>query len=134
METEKTEFPLRDITLDQGLQPRAALDEETVDDYAARYAEGTAMPAVTLFHDGAVYWLADGFHRVAGAAMVGRDTILADVREGTRRDALLFAAGANAGHGLRRTNADKRRAVTMLLADAECAGWPDREIARICQR
>jgi len=132
VETEKPEFPLRDITLDQRLQPRAALDAETVEDYAARYAEGTDMPAVTLFHDGETFWLADGFTRVAAAGKAGHDTILADVRVGTYRDALLFAAAANAAHGLRRTNADKRRAVSMLLADAECAGWADNQIAKHC--
>jgi hypothetical protein len=133
VENESTEIPLRDITLDQRLQPRAALDVETVEDYAARYSEGADMPAVTLFHDGGIFWLADGFTRVAAAGKAGRDTISADVREGTYRDALLFAAAANAAHGLRRTNADKRRAVAMLLADPECAGWPDREIARHCR-
>ena len=133
METETTEFPLSDITLDQRLQPRAALDAETVEDYAARYSEGADMPAVTLFHDGTTFWLADGFTRVAAARKAGRDTIPATVCEGTFHDALLFAAAANAAHGLRRSNADKRRAVGMLLADAECAGWPDREIARHCQ-
>ena len=133
METEKTEFPLQNITLDQSLQPRAALDGDTVEDYAARYTEGAEMPAITLFHDDGVYWLADGFHRVTAAGKARRETILADVREGTRHDALMFAAAANTGHGLRRTNADKRRAVEMLLGDAECAGWSDSEIARHCK-
>lgn len=41
-------------------------------------------------------------------------------------------AGANASHGLRRTNEDKRRAVTVLLTDSEWAKWADREIARRC--
>ena len=40
-----------------------------------------------------------------------RAEIAADVRQGTRRDALLFAAGANSSHGLSRTTADKRRAI-----------------------
>lgn len=35
-------------------------------------------------------------------------------------------------HGLRRTNADKRRAVMTLLRDEEWGGWSDREIARRC--
>jgi len=132
VETEKTEFPLHDITLDQRLQPRAVLDAETVEDYAARYAEDADMPAVTLFHDGDTYWLADGFHRASGAEKAGRENILATVRVGTFHDALLFAAAANASHGLRRTNADKRRSVTMLLADPECAGWSDSEIGKHC--
>lgn len=40
--------------------------------------------------------------------------------------------GANASHGLRRTNADKRRAVMALLNDAEWSAWSNVEIARRC--
>jgi hypothetical protein len=63
---------------------------------------------------------------------VGTPKIEADVRPGSRRDAVLFSAGANASHGLRRTNDDKRRAVLILLDDAEWGAWSDREIARRC--
>jgi transposase-like protein len=44
----------------------------------------------------------------------------------------MYAVGANAAHGLRRTNADKRRAVTMLLDDDEWGQWSDSAIARQC--
>lgn len=44
----------------------------------------------------------------------------------------LGRVGANASHGLRRTNDDKRRAVLTLLNDLEWAKWSDREIARAC--
>ena len=54
------------------------------------------------------------------------------MRRGVRRDAILFSVSANATHGHRRSNADKRRAVLTLLADVEWAGWSDREIARQC--
>src|SRR5713226_8682144 len=57
----------------------------------------------------------------------------ADVRPGTERDALLFSISCNGAHGLPRTNADKRKAVTLLLADAQWSQWSDREIARRCQ-
>jgi hypothetical protein len=40
--------------------------------------------------------------------------------------------GANAAHGLRRTNADKRRGAQTLLRDEEWSQWSDREIARQC--
>lgn len=43
---------------------------------------------------------------------------------------MLFSVGANAMHGLRRTNEDKRKAVETLLADEEWSKWSDREIAR----
>jgi hypothetical protein len=45
-------------------------------------------------------------------------------------DAFLYSAGANKSHGLPRTNADKRRAVELLLADEEWKGWADRAIGR----
>jgi hypothetical protein len=39
---------------------------------------------------------------------------------------------ANAAHGLKRTNRDKRSAVMTLLKDPEWSGWSDREISRRC--
>ena len=81
---------------------------------------------------GAVYWLADGFHRFYAAQGCERQEVECDVREGGLRDAILCSVGANAAHGLRRTNEDKRRAVMKMLNDPEWAGWPGREIARRC--
>ena len=49
------------------------------------------------------------------------------------RDAFLYASGVNAGHGLRRTNDDKRRAVERLLHDPEWSQWSDNKIADICK-
>jgi hypothetical protein len=66
-------------------------------------------------------------HRAAGV-----DEILVFIRNGTRRDAVMYSAGANSHHGLRRTNEDKRKAAQTLLADPEWAAWSDREIARQC--
>jgi hypothetical protein len=54
------------------------------------------------------------------------------VREGTRRDALRYALSANAEHGHRRTNEDKRRAVDIMLDDPEWSQLTDREIAEAC--
>lgn len=56
----------------------------------------------------------------------------ADIRQGKKRDAILYSVGANASHGLRRTNEDKRRAVMLLLEDDEWKLWSNREIARRC--
>lgn len=61
------------------------------------------------------------------------------MRQGGLRDAILHSVGSNATHGLRRTNADKRRAVSILLQDDLVAvdpatgnRWSDREVARRC--
>jgi hypothetical protein len=63
---------------------------------------------------------------------LGLSNIAADVRQGTRRDAVLYSVGANALHGYPRSNDDKRRAVMTLLRDDEWSGWSDSEIARRC--
>lgn len=60
----------------------------------------------------------------------GRGSPDADIRQGTQRDAILFSLSANAQHGQRRTNEDKRRAVLVLLNDGEWCRWSNSEIAR----
>lgn len=115
--------PIASLRLDGGTQPRSELNQDTVSDYAEAMKAKRAFPPVTVYHDGSAFWLADGFHRVAAAQRAGLAKLAADVREGSRRDAVLFSVGANAAHGLRRTNADKRRAVETLLRDAEWARW-----------
>ncbi len=140
--TETVMVPLKAIINEGGTQMRAGLDQETVKEYADALTNGAQFPPIILFHDGESYWLGDGFHRFAAwkraFGMPGapseylRPEIPAEVRTGDRRDAILFAAGANASHGLRRTNADKRRAVDVLLRDPEWVQWSNREIARRC--
>lgn len=130
METKMTTLKIDDIRTDGGTQSRAALNQNVVDDYAQVIRDGTDFPPVVVFYDGKKYWLADGFHRVAAYRAAGAVEIGADIRQGDKRDAILFSVGANAEHGLRRTNDDKRRAVMTLLNDAEWSKWSDREIAR----
>lgn len=124
---------LRKIRTDGGTQPRAGVDVDTVADYAQELNDGATFPPVTLFYDGSNYWLADGFHRLRAYKHCGKQRIDAEVKQGTLRDAQLFAVGANATHGLRRSREDKRRAVTMLLEDEEWVQWSNREIARRCK-
>ena len=120
------------IRRDGGTQPRAQLYEEVVSEYAEDMRQGAEFPPVTIFFDGSEYWLADGFHRVSAKETIGEKEVVSEVHTGTQRDAILFAAGANATHGLRRTNADKRRAVERLLRDFEWRRWSDSAIAMQC--
>jgi uncharacterized ParB-like nuclease family protein len=123
---------LERIRMDGGTQARVQINQVTVSEYAEAMRDGALFPPVEVFHDGQAHWLADGFHRVLAAQEAGLVSIRANVREGSQRDARLYAAGANAAHGLRRSNADKQQAVQLLLADAEWRTWSDREIARRC--
>ena len=104
------------IRTDGDTQSRAHIDEEVVAEYAAHYQNDTALPPVLVFYDGSDYWLAEGFHRLHAALRAGLTELPFEVRKGTREDAAWASAGANQAHGLRRTNADKRRAVEMALA------------------
>lgn len=120
------------IRVDGGTQMRAELSQATIAEYAQAMQDGARLPPLIVYYDGESYWLGDGFHRLAAHRKTFTGAVECEVRSGTRRDAVLCAAGANAAHGLRRTNADKRRAVETLLRDEEWAAWSDREIARKC--
>lgn len=115
-----------------GTQSRVSVDTKTVDEYAESLQNGATLPPVTVFFDGTNYWLADGFHRLAAHRRLNRREIEVEQRDGTQRDAILHSVGANASHGLRRSNADKRRAVEMLLSDPEWSKWSSEAIAKQC--
>jgi hypothetical protein len=123
------------IRLDVDVQVRATMSEKLVNEYAkAMGADPPALfPPIVVFFDGTDYWLADGFHRVAAALKANVQQIEADVLQGGKREAMLFACGANEEHGLRRSRADRHRAVDRLLDDPEWSQWSDREIARTCK-
>lgn len=117
------------IRIDGDTQSRVRINDETVAEYAAAMlappgpgpgpahaaSAGQAWPPVAVFSDGTEYWLADGFHRLLAARRAGRKHIAAEVKQGSREDAAWAACAANQTHGLRRTNADKRKAVEIAL-------------------
>jgi hypothetical protein len=123
---------LKKIMLDGGTQTRSQLNFVTIADYQKAMEDRAQFPPIVVFYDGSQYWLADGFHRCRAAVDAGLTEIEAEVKQGTRRDAILYSVGANATHGLPRTREDKRTAVMLLLEDEEWGRWSDREIARLC--
>ena len=126
------QLELKVIRIDGGTQSRVELNNTTVEEYSEAMADGAQFPPVVVFFDGASYWLADGFHRYFGADQAGLEEIAADVRNGTQLDAQLFSFGVNYDHGLRRSNADKRKAVTGALNHPVSCKWSDRQIAKHC--
>ena len=131
--TEIRDIPLNQIEADGTTQMRVAgIDPAVVADYATAMEEGATFPPIIVFFDGTQYWPGDGFHRIEAVRRIDRAAISADVRKGGQRDALLLAASANATHGLRRTQADKRQSIETLLRDPEWSRWSDREIGKAC--
>jgi hypothetical protein len=118
------------IRINGGTQSRAKIDDGVVAEYAEAIDDGVTFPPIVVYYDGNDYWLADGFHRYHATGKAGQSEIHADVRRGRQRDAILHSLGANEEHGLRRTTADKHRAVQTLLDDADWSQWTDVAIAK----
>jgi hypothetical protein len=79
--------------------------------------------------DGELF-VTDGFCRVMAAANIGKSKIPATITKGSFSDAVRAACGANYNHGLRRTNADKRKAA--LIAIAQFPDETTRALAEMC--
>jgi Homeodomain-like domain/ParB-like nuclease domain len=129
-------IPLAAITADPAVQQRTAgTSRAVVHSYAEAMRDGVKFPPIDVFRneDGTLY-LADGFHRLDAhrSAHPELNEIECNVHPGNRDDALLFACGANARHGLRRRRTDKLKAVMTLMCSETWSGWSDREIARQC--
>lgn len=124
--------PLESVRINGGTQSRVELNQSAIAEYAEAIRLAVELPPVVMFFDGVHFWLADGFHRYHAHREAGAMEIAADIRTGTQRDAILYSVGANASHGLRRSNEDKRKAVEILLADPEWAAWSNNAIAKAC--
>jgi DNA-binding transcriptional ArsR family regulator len=90
---------------------------------------GARFPPVVVFSHNGAYLLADGFHRFRARKLAKFERIDAEVRCGTRLDALKFSLAANHRHGLPRSNEDKRHAITIALR--EFPDWSDRAVAEL---
>jgi hypothetical protein len=116
------------IRIDGGTQTRQ-LNQDRVSEYAEQIKDGAKFPPIVVFFDGKEYWLSSGFHRYFANKQIGNVSIECDVKEGTIRDAKLFAYGAN-GHGLPHTSEENRRIVLEMRQDSEWMGWTNAQIAK----
>lgn len=121
---------LSSIERDTTIQCRAHICMETVNAYAEAMTDGAKFPEVVLFGTKEKCWIGDGWHRVMAAEQIEARDISAKLNPGGRADALKYALGANALHGQRRSNADKRRCVE--IAVKEFGGLSSRAIAELC--
>jgi len=129
--TTKT-IAINHIRIDGNTQSRCTINQEVVAEYAALLSDHVILPSITLFFDGAEYWLADGFHRLHAHRANKKTHCIAEVHKGTQRDAVLYSLNANVPHGLNLSSEDKRKGVLTMLADPEWSELSDRAIARHC--
>lgn len=107
-----------DVVVDRAMQMRAGgTSEDHVNDIALAIKKKAEIPPIEVYDvadHGMV--LVSGFHRLAAHQKLNRKEVLAIVHKGTWEEARIAAAAANKDHlGLKRNQADKRRAVWELL-------------------
>lgn len=80
------------------------------------------------------YLPGDGHTRIEAAKLAGKTSILAELRPGTLRDAILYSIGPANKYYLScaLTNADLDKRVRLALADREMWCWIDARIAQWC--
>ena len=112
-------LPLSVIKMDPDLQLRTTC-LDTIESYAELMQEGVPFDAISVVRDAVSnsYLLVDGYHRVPAAKQAGLKLLLANVYEGTKRDAERMALGVNE-NGLNRDKATKMEVVRRIENDAE---------------
>lgn len=118
------------LNLDPRLQCRESVPESIIKEYEEGWKDKVAFPPVQVFEVDGELFVTDGFCRVMAAANIGKSKIPATITKGTFSDAVRAACGANSDHGLRRTNADKRKAA--LIAIAQFPDETTRGLAEMC--
>jgi ParB-like chromosome segregation protein Spo0J len=83
-----TELRIEDVLASPYVDPVAHLDATRVQHYVQA---GEAVAPVVVFDTDEGYLLVDGYHRVAAAKLRGANTVRADLRRGSREDALRYA-------------------------------------------
>lgn len=123
------------LEADDRCQTRADQSEEHGYDLVEAYrVNPDSIPPIEVWEvkSGALV-VVDGYHRWGAAKIAGLRTVrVTIVGKGDHDDARAYALGANAGHGLKRTNADKRRAVRLALEHPYSADWSHADIAERC--
>ena len=114
-------IPLSSLRLLPELQVREKKeDPDHVEFLAEVINTKKLLPRVKVIYvesgDHVGHLVVDGCHTVRAYIKAGRKKVPCTVRSGTWEEAVYVAAGSNQEHrGLKLTNADKRRAVEMLL-------------------
>lgn len=121
---------ISNLRTDVNTQSRAAINHKMVNKYAEDMQRGEKFPPIIIFQEGENNYIGDGHHRVYACIKIGAPSIECEVNTGGVRQAKLYSTGSNFDHGLGRSNADKERAVAMLLDDIEYGEWADDKIAK----
>ena len=125
--------PLNAVRMDS-VHARAKINHAMVATFAADMERGDVFPKPVLLYDAKkdCFWTGDGFTRLAAMLQLGRKEVEAEVRPGTKTDAMLFNIKANSEpRGQPTTIDDRRHAAKLLLKHKEHNFKTDKAIAEL---
>jgi hypothetical protein len=125
-----THLRVESIRTDGGTQGRLGLNALVVREYAALMKAGVIFPPVRVWFDGSVYWLTDGFHRLAATVGLEREEISSEVFHGTLSEARWDSCAANSTHGLRRSRQDLEAVIRRALTHETGLTFSNNQIAK----
>jgi len=124
--------PLKLIEREKRFQVRiGSLDAKTIFEYEQIIHTVGHMDPLVIFRRGEKYTLASGWHRFAAYENCGKPTAPCEIRDGDDSEVLACAIRSNAKHGLRMTQADKRRAGDLAVTDPVLGQLSDAKIAHM---
>jgi hypothetical protein len=127
-----SEVPIGLIRTNGGTQYRECINDLTMQDYLAAMKDSVEFPPIETVFDGNVYWVTDGFHRLAAYSRLGRPFMEVSYINGTLADAQLLALSANAAHGLPRNQLTKKRIALEAIKNPAFKDSSSYEIAKFC--
>ena len=125
------------LVKDRDIQIRTKIEPIKVREYEEIISEHGHMAPLDVFVPSldeigtAPLLLADGFHRSSAYENLGKDKAPMEFHVGGKSEALRFAIAKNARNGLPLTNADKRRAADLAVADPVMGKMTDSAIAKL---
>lgn len=121
------------ITMITMIQLRKLYSTEAEARYADCEAAGETLQAVKGLYDLSVpaLYCYDGEHRMNALIKNGKTHIVMELEQGTKREAILKAAGENDKHGVDLKGEDKDNIVMTLLEDEEWRTWSSTRLAKI---
>lgn len=132
MEVHVVELDRKLLRKDDKTQPRDKLDRKYIEDLVCDWGKGARFEPALAYYDGQYYWLIDGYHREAALEKLNEAKILIEIHRGTLEDARWHSYSVNQHKALKRSNADKRRAIIGALKHPYGAGRSNVQIAEHC--
>lgn len=120
------------IRIDGNTQARIKLNQDVVNEYAEHLKDGDKFPPMVVYHDGADYWLADGFHRYFAYKLNKETMVEVETIAGTVEDAQEYSFSANQGskRGLSNSPEDNRNIIIRMLQSPRWSVWSSDTIAK----